>query len=180
MKLITERLILRPLKIFDANEIVEGLNNLNVTRWLFAVKYPYTIKDAKSWIKHTQVEFRKKKKEGYHFGIELKKEKKIIGGIGLDIKGDYKASVGYWINERYWKNGYGSEALKLILDFAFEKLKLQRLEAGVFVGNSTSGKLLEKFGAKKEGLKRKSQKCKADGKIKDEYIYGLLKEDYKK
>jgi RimJ/RimL family protein N-acetyltransferase len=52
------------------------------------------------------------------------------------------------------------------------------LEAGVVCRKSSSAKLLEKFGAKQEGLKRKSRICKADGKIKDELIYGLLKEDY--
>ena len=76
--------------------------------------------------------------------------------------------------------GYGTEALGALLNFAFNKLKLRRVEAGVFFGNPASGKLLEKFGAKQEGLRRKSNRCKADGKIKDEIIYGLLKEEWKK
>lgn len=73
---------------------------------------------------------KKKKREGYPFAIYLKSEKKVIGGISLDKVDKFqgKAGVGYWLNEKYWNKGYGSEALKAILDFAFKKLKLRRIE----------------------------------------------------
>lgn len=182
MKLQTKRLILRPLKDSDAKNIVENINNLNVTKWLLVVPYPYTLKDSKKWIKENKKKWKKKKKESYGFGIELREEKSIIGGIGIHNFNKFqgKASIGYWIGEKYHKKGYGTEALDALLKFAFNKLKLRKIEAGVFAGNPSSGKLLEKFGAKQEGLKRKSDKCKADGKIKDEIIYGILKEEWKK
>ncbi len=44
----TDRLILRQWKLDDVNDVVEGLNNLNVTKWLAQVPYPYTEEDAKS------------------------------------------------------------------------------------------------------------------------------------
>lgn len=180
MKIETNKLILRPLKISDAKDILENVNNMNVSKWLLLVPYPYNLKDAKNWIKMTQIEWKKKKIESYGFAIELKKEKKIIGALGLKVKRGYKASVGYWIGEKYWRKGYGSEALNSIIKFAFDKLKLKRLEAGVFSGNPSSGKLLEKYGFKKEGYARKSELCKADGKVKDEILYGLLKDDLEK
>ena len=67
-----------------------------------------------------------------------------------------------------------------MIDFAFRTLKLNRLEAGVFAGNPSSGKLLEKFGFKEEGFKRKGARSKADGKIKDEVMYGLLRQEYRR
>ncbi len=181
MKLTTKRLILRPLKNSDAKSIFENINDIEVTKWLLVVPYPYKLKDAKDWVKHNKEKWKKRKKENYIFGIELKKEKEVIGGISLNKVDKFqgKASVGYWLGKKYWNKGYGSEALKSILDFAFKKLKLRRIEAEVFVGNPSSGKLLEKFGVKREGLKRKACRCKADSKVKDEYIYGLLKEEYK-
>ncbi len=181
MKLTTKRLILRPLKNSDAKSIAENINDLEVTKWLLVVPYPYKLKDAKEWVKHNKEKWKKRKKEDYTFGIELKEEKIIIGGIGIHKidKFQGKAKVGYWLGRKNWNKGYGSEALKAILDFAFKKLKLRRIEAGVFVGNPSSGRLLEKFGGKREGLKRKSCKCKADKKIKNEYIMGLLKGEYK-
>lgn len=181
MKLETEKLILREWKQGDQKDSIKGLNNLNVTKWLLLVPYPYTRKDANWWIKHCIEGYNKKKREKYQFAMELKEKKEVIGGIGIDKvdKLQGKASVGYWIAEPYWNKGYGSEALNEILKFAFDKLKLRRIEAGVFAGNPSSGKLLEKFGAKLEGTKRKSCVCKADGKIKDELFYGLLKEEWR-
>ena len=182
MKLETKRLILRDIKKKDANDILNNLNNLKISKWLMVVPYPYTKKDANWWVNDCEKKQRKKKRDSYEFCIELKSEKKIIGGIGLSKINYYhgKAMVGYWIGEDYWKNGYGFEALDAILRFAFNKLKLGRIEAGVFVGNPSSGKLLEKFRAKKEGIRRKARRCKADGKMKSEIIYGLLKKEWKR
>jgi len=181
MKLITKRLVLRDLKKTDAKSIVENMNNLKVSKWLLIVPYPYKLKHAADWIKSQKKYLKEKPRKDYTFGIELKEEKKIIGAIGIHKidKFQGKATTGYWLGEKYWKKGYGSEALKAILDFAFKKLKLRRIEAGVFIGNPSSGKLLEKFGAKKEGMKREAYRCKADEKIKDEVVYGLLKKEYK-
>ncbi|MEM3405846.1 MAG: GNAT family protein [Candidatus Pacearchaeota archaeon] len=180
MRIITKRLILRPLKNSDAKSIVENINDLKVSKWLLVVPYPYNLRDAKKWIKETQCEWKKRNKKEYVFGIELKEEKKVIGGIGIHKVDRFqrKAKVKYWLGRKYWNKGYGSEALKAVLEFAFKKLKLRRIEAGVFVGNIPSKKLLEKFGAKIEGIRRKSYICKADKKIKDEYVYGLLKEEF--
>ena len=181
MKLETERLILRELRKGDEEDLITGLNNLNITKWMLVVPYPYTKKDAEWWVKDCIKNYKKKDKESYPFTIELKEEGKIIGGIGLDDVNRFqgRASIGYWIAEPYWKKGYASEALNELLKFAFNKFKLRRIEANVFVGNPTSGQLLEKFGAKLEGTLRKASKCKADGKIKGDYVYGLLKEEWK-
>lgn len=182
MKLETKRLILRDWRNGDQKDTIEGINNLNITKWLLVVPYPYTKRDADWWIGHCKKKQKKGIREGYSLAIELKSEKKVIGGISLDHVDTFQgnASIGYWIAEPYWKQGFGSEALGELLKFAFNKLKLERVEAGVVVGNPSSGKLLEKFGAKQEGLKRNAIRCKADGIIKNEYVYGLLKEDWRK
>lgn len=182
MKLKTERLLLRPgnKNNKDIKDIIEGINNLNISKWLLVVPYPYKRKDALYWLnKNLKLKF-KKNKESINFFIELKKDNKIIGGIGLSKinKQQGTATIGYWLNENYHRKGYGSEALGAALKFAFLKLNLRRVNADVFVGNPSSGKLLEKFGGVKEGLKRKAVICKADGKIKDEIVYGILKEDW--
>ena len=182
MRIETKRLILREWEDKDKGDTVEGINNLNVSKWLLVVPHPYKKKDADWWINHCKEKIKKKPREGFPFAILLKSEKKVIGGISLDKidKFQGKASVGYWLNEKYWRNGYGTEAFDALLKFAFNKLKLRRVEAGVFAGNPSSCKLLEKFGAKFEGVKRKSCRSKATGKIMDELFYGLLKEEWKK
>src|SRR3989338_1208912 len=147
MKIKTKRLLLRPLRNADADSIVENVNNLNVSRWLLVVPYPYNKKSAMVWINGNKKKMRKKEKDDYSFGIEILEENKIIGGIGIHRVDSYQktASVGYWLGEKYWNKGYCSEALKAVIDFGFRKLKLNRLEASVFVGNPSSGRLLEKF-----------------------------------
>ena len=177
----TERLILRQLEMKDISDVVRNVNNIKVSKWLLVVPYPYKKKDAIFWIKSSAKKAKAKPRKDYSFGIELKESKEVIGGIGISsIKPDQgTASIGYWLGEDHWRYGYGSEALEKLLDFAFRDLKIRRLEAGVFAGNSSSGKLLEKYGFKREGYKRKAKKCKADGKIKDEIMYGLLRKEYR-
>lgn len=182
MKIKTKRLILREWAQKDKKDLIEGINNLDVTKWLLVVPYPYKNKDANWWIKHCKENIKKKPRESYDLALELRENKKVIGtfSLGKVDKIQRTATLGYWLNKKYHRQGYGTEALGELIKFAFNKLKLRRLNASVFPENLSSGKLLEKFGAKKEGLKRKSKICKADGKIKDEIIYGLLKSEWKK
>ncbi|MFH1916825.1 MAG: GNAT family protein [Nanoarchaeota archaeon] len=183
MKLETKRLVLREWDKKDANDLVEGLNNLKVTKWLAFIPHPYTKKDAEKWIDYCIENAKKgKKRNSFEFAIELKSEKKVIGGISLDkinrVQGT--AGGGIWLNAKYQGQGYGTEAFGERIRFAFTKLKLRRLENGFLKGNPSSLKMQKKFGYKIEGKKRKAFRCMADEKIKDEYITGLLKEDWKK
>ncbi len=179
MKIKTERLVLREknkktLKKEDIDDITEGIGDIEVSKWLLVVPHPYAKKDAKQWLSA------KKKKDTIDLLIELAEEKKVIGAISImRIKeSSGVAEVGYWLNTHYHKKGYGSEALAAVLDYAFNTLKLRRIEAGVLGGNPSSGKLLEKFGAVQEGIKRQAVISKASRKIHDELIYGILEKDY--
>ena len=181
MKLETERLILREWTKRDIDDLIDGLNNYEVAKWLALVPHPYTKKDAENWINYCKENAKKGKDRNYYLAIYLKSEKKVIGGIGIDKINKFHGigCGGYWINTKYHKMGYGTEALGAKLKFAFNKLKLRRVESGFFKGNTPSFKLQKKFGFKIEGLRRKGFRCKADGKLKDEYITALLKEEWK-
>jgi RimJ/RimL family protein N-acetyltransferase len=182
MELQTKRLILREWSKRDVNDLVEGLDNLAVTRWLAFAPCPYTKKGAKRWIDHC-IENAKKGggRDSYDFAIELKSEKKVIGGVSLDRINKFQGTAGggIWINVKYHKKGYGTEAFAARLNFAFDKLKLRRVENGFLRGNKASSKMLKSLGYKIEGMRRKGFRCMADGKLKDEYIMGLLKEEWK-
>ena len=174
MRLVTKRLILRPLAFKDMEDIVENLNNISVSRYLSIVPYPYTLKDAKVFIKIT-------KKSRHYFGIVLKSSGKVIGIVALMNVDSYvkNADIGYWLGEKYWRQGFSTEALKAIVKYSFRKLNLVRLQAGVAVENKASLKVLKKTGFKKEGLMRKSLRTKSTGKWHDAYEFGLLKSDIK-
>lgn len=170
----TQRLILRQWTMDDIDDIVEGLNNINVTKWLAGASFPYTIEDAKEFINKTI------NNNLYNFAIVLKSENKVIGGTQLtniDLKNG-TAGGGIWINEKYQGYGYGSEAFGARIKYAFEVLNLRRLENGYFKENEKSHKMQLRFGYKDEGIKRKRFISKATGKIEDEYITGLLREEW--
>jgi [ribosomal protein S5]-alanine N-acetyltransferase len=182
MRLLTERLLLRPFSEKDVDDLMVGINDIEVSKWLLLVPHPYKIKDAKWWINHCKESAKKRDKTSYEFALEDKADGKLIGAIGLAGIDRFQgsASVGYWVAKKYWRCGYASEALEAIIDLAFKKLKLRRIEASVFDGNPGSGKLLKKFGFDKEGVKKQAKRSRANGKIHDEIIYGLLARNYRK
>ena len=170
----TDRLILRQWKIEDADDLVEGLNNINVTKWMSHTPNPYTKKDALEFINKSIND------KLYNFAIVLKENNKVIGGTQLRnidlVQGT--ASGGIWINEKYHGHGYGREAWGARIEYAFEVLKLRRLETGFFDGNDKSWKMQKQFGYNLEGTRRKKYKCLSTGKIVDEHVTGLLKEEW--
>lgn len=181
MLLETKRLLLRPWNVNDVEDLVEGLNNIEVSKWLAFVPYPYTRRNAEEWIAYC-IENGNQGAAGssYEFAIELKAEKRVIGGISLDkisrIHGT--AGGGIWLNGNYHGQGYGAEAFGKRIEFAFHELNLRRLENGYFEGNQASLRMQRKFGYKVEGLRRKAYICMADGQIKDEYVTGLLRDEW--
>ncbi len=170
----TERLILRQWQMDDIEAMVEGLNNINVTKWLAGAPYPYTKQDAINFIQKTI------NNNLYNFAIVLKSENKVIGGTQLtniDLNNG-TAGGGIWLNEKYQGHGYGTEAFGARIKYAFEVLGLRRLENGYFKDNERSHKMQLRFGYKDEGIRRQRFLSKATGKLEDEYITGLLKDEW--
>ena len=181
MKLETNRLILRDWQDNDIDDLTEGLNNINVTKWLAFVPCPYSREDAENWIAYCTNNIKNGNKNSFEFAIELKLENKVIGGTSVENINIFHGTAGggIWLNEKYQRYGYGAEAFGEKIRFSFEELGLRRLENGFFNGNIGSQKMQEKFGYKIEGVKRKKYRCMADSEYKDEIITGLLKEEWK-
>jgi [ribosomal protein S5]-alanine N-acetyltransferase len=171
-----KKINLRSLKKKDAQSIYQNLNNRDVSRYTARIPYPYTLQDAQSFIKESQ-----KKKNVVVFGVENPETKEVIGVIDLtsiNFHNNKGAILGYWLGKKYWKQGIITEAISLILKYAFSKLKLTRVQASVMKPNKGSMKALEKHGFKQEGTLRK--KVYKNRKWLDIFIYGILKEEYKK
>lgn len=182
MELETKRLILRKPKKSDWKDILEGVGEYDIAKMLLKVPHPYTEKDAKEFIKKILKRWRQKVQDDYLFYIEFKSEKKVIGAIGIHRIDNFSKTgmTGSWVNKKYWRNGYMTEAKIAVNDFAFNVLKLRRLNSVVFKENKASNATQLKMGYKLEGMQRKSEKSLASGKIHDANIYGLLKEDWRK
>jgi len=111
------------------------------------------------------------------FIIEAK-ERKPIGYVYIDVdeknkKAEFSIAVG---EKDYWGKGYGTESVKIALDYIFDQLKLNRVFLKVLTFNLPAIKLYKKFGFKKEGTLREDV-C-LNGKYKDFIIMGLLKKEY--
>lgn len=180
MRIETDRLILRNVKKGDEESVRKNINNLKISKWLLVVPYPYKRKDADWWINHCLKKQKKKSEKDYNFGITIKPSSEVIGGIGIKLKDCGVAEIGYWLGEKYWKKGYGYEAARAVVNFGFKKMKARKISIPIFRENPASNALARKLGAKLEGILRKQAICKATGKIHDENVYGLLKEEWKK
>ena len=169
-KIKTERLILRSLKESDAETLSSLGNNKNIWANLTdSFPHPYTLEDAKNWIK-----INKEKEKIENFAITINDE--LIGMIGQEKIKDHVLTIGYWIGEPHWGKGYITEALKAFIKHLFENHEIIRIEAKVFTHNPASCRVLEKQGFTKEGLLRKREK-KVESYV-DEWIYSITREDF--
>lgn len=180
MQLKTKRLILRKPKISDWKDLMEGVGNYDVAKMTEHIPYPYSKKEALKFITWALKKWGEK--TNYTFFIEQKKEKKVIGAIALIAINKFIgiATTASWINKKYWRRGYITEAKIAVNDFAFNKLKLRRLNSLVYKDNRASNATQKKMGYKFEGTQRKAGRSKSTGKVHDINLYGLLKEDWKK
>jgi RimJ/RimL family protein N-acetyltransferase len=113
----------------------------------------------------------------YLWIVRFKENQDFIGDIGLNLSKPSKsrAEFYYSILPEYWGHGYATEAVRRIIDFSFDELKLHRLSAGVAKGNLASIRVLEKAGLIKEGVGRKILPIR--GKWYDNFSYSILEND---
>jgi ribosomal-protein-alanine N-acetyltransferase len=118
--------------------------------------------------------------QAYNFFV-FSHEDMLLGGIGLSNvrRGVAEtASLGYWIGEPHARQGYMSVALPLVLDFAFGRLHLHRVEAACLPINVPSRALLKRLGFHQEGLAR--QYLCIQGTWQDHVLFAILREDWKR
>jgi len=118
---------------------------------------------------------------GYPFFIFRNGDGRLVGGITLSNvrRGVTQAgTIGYWMGAPYAGQGLMSEAVRLMIGFAFDALRLHRLEAACIPTNSRSIHLLEKAGFRREGLFRSY--LKINGTWQDHLVFSLLEDDERK
>jgi len=115
--------------------------------------------------------------QAYNFFI-FAHDETLVGGIGLSNvrRGvSESASLGYWVGEPFARRGFMTAALPLVIDFAFERLGLHRLEAACLPSNIPSQSLLLNAGFRREGCAREYL-CIA-GKWQDHLLFAILRAD---
>ena len=119
--------------------------------------------------------------QGYNFFIFRNEDEALTGGVGLSNvrRGVAEtASLGYWIGEPFARQRYMTAALPLVIDFAFARLRLHRVEAACLPSNVPSRALLLRTGFRQEGYARLY--LLIDGKWQDHLLFAILREDWRR
>ncbi len=137
----TQRLLLRPLKISDANDVFEWVSDERVSKYM--VYNTYTdIKQVKEWLTFVEHDT-----STYNFGFERISDGKLIGSgdIGFDGK---KGSWVFGYNFRYdcWGMGYATEATKAMINYIYTNFGAKKFASDHAEPNLASGNVMKKCG----------------------------------
>jgi len=173
----TERLVLRELKKSDVSDVYEYSANPKTSEYLL-------------WEVHRSPEYTKefvdyvisKYKSGEYndWALVYKHDNKMIGTCGftkIDQENNV-AEIGYVINPNYWNMGIATEAAEAVIEFAFNKMAMNRVEAKFMYGNDASLSVMKKLGMKFEGYHRDMLLVK--GKYRTIGYAAILRSEYEK
>lgn len=167
----TERLILRKVRMEDAPVYYDRIGSREaVTR--FMLWDPH--KDLSESVASMEKALRRYA-EGrcYRWGIVLPADDSIIGILELLRFDEEKGtcSFAYMLSDDFWGRGYGTEALKAALDFAFREMEVKAVEADHFAVNAVSGAVMRKAGMNYVGTE--PGKYEKNGVLHDAQIYRI-------
>jgi RimJ/RimL family protein N-acetyltransferase len=183
--LIGERIYLRAVTEEDLPNYFSWLDDQETTRWMQRGIYPNNMEDMKSYYSSMQqggnmlLAIIKKAEHTEDMKNPLCVEKHI-GNISLsNLHPTFRtAEISIIIGEQVRGCGYGTEAIKLLVDHAFTRMNLNRLQAGAVVKNIGCIRAFEKAGFQKEGILRQAYYC--EGEYQDVQIMSILKDDWRR
>ncbi|HET6872167.1 MAG TPA: GNAT family N-acetyltransferase [Sporolactobacillaceae bacterium] len=172
----TERFLLRKMTINDAGDMFDYFSNDEVTKYYDLDTFT-SISQAVELIE--RMNERLDSGTGIRWGIIVKETNRLIGSCGyhsIEIE-HLKAEIGYEINPAYWGRGVMTEILPAVVEFAFNEMHLNRIEAMFHPDNIGSKKVLKKVGFQQEGILRERYFHKQS--LTDIIIVSLLKREWK-
>lgn len=163
---------LRALRHDDLPHFVRWINDPETRRFMM-MRYPLSATEEENWWEGFV-----KRKGDHIFAIEAG-DGTYIGNIGLhDIQPENRrALLGIIIGEKaYWGQGYGTDAIRAMLGWAFGYLNLHRVSLTVYAYNERAIRCYEKSGFRHEGSMRQARYV--DGKYYDELVMGVLRDEF--
>jgi len=171
----TPRLVLRPFTSADADALFALHSSAVVLRYW----------DAPPWVDRARAEQFiatcaqiADEGSGARLALELASDASFVGWCGLTRwNPEYRsASLGYCLDVAAWGHGYATEAGRAVLEWAFEALDLNRVQAETDTRNAASAHVLEKLGFLREGTLRED--CVVNGEVSDSWVYGLIRREW--
>jgi len=168
---------LRPYQVSDIDSLYEAVRESipEISVWMDWCHADYSIEESRAWIESQPEKLGKG--TDYNFAIFDSSNGSYLGGCGLnDI--DYSnrvANLGYWVKTSQTRKGIATAVTLLLARFAFDELKLNRVEIVIVVGNIASERVAEKTGATKEGVLR--NRLMVNGNPSDATMFSLIPRD---
>lgn len=175
--LLTERLVLRDISLADADDVFTFAGDPVVQQWDGGPVNDVAI--VAEWIEKDRAAAAEWKQ--FVWGITLKPSDTVIGRVSLGswAKHNNYAEIGYDLAKAYWRRGIGSEAVLAVVRFAFDVLRLHRVQAFPTMDNVASLRLLEKLGFVHEGTNREILLLD-DGLYHSVGQYSMLEQEYRR
>ncbi|QZK90364.1 GNAT family N-acetyltransferase [Flavobacterium sp. CHNK8] len=145
----TDRLLLREMKLSDAEALFEMDRNPNVHQYLWN-KPVKDISEVHATIESVQLQYINNNIG--RFVMVLKENQELIGWAGLKFNTEivnnkiHFYDIGYRLDEKFWGKGYASEASFAWLDYGFKTMKIPVMEAAAHTDNIASNRILQKIG----------------------------------
>ncbi len=154
-RILTRRLVLRPPRAGDDARVFELFANWNVVRFLSAPPWPYSREDA-----HAFVQLRIPPEQTDSITCAITHQGALIGAIDVirkpasQVQRDDGYSLGYWLGEPFWGEGFMSEAARGFVAHFFAVKPDEVLFSGAFSENAASLRIQEKLGFRRDGENR--------------------------
>jgi RimJ/RimL family protein N-acetyltransferase len=150
----TPRLLLRPGFPEDDPALAAAIADEAIVKHLAVVPWPYTLRDAEAFLASPRDPVLPSLLVFERTGGAPE----LVGYCSLKRRPSGAVELGYWIARAYWGRGFATEACSALIDIA-RTLGLPRLEAGHFIDNPASGRVLEKLGFEALGIIAPRMSC---------------------
>ena len=170
-KLVGERIYLSPRNAEDVEQFTEWLNDFDVTDYIGNSSQVISLDGEKKYLEENELEC--------GFVIVTLDEDKMIGTISLENinRVNQTAELGIFIGDKnYLSKGYGTEAIKLILDYGFNYLNFHNIMLKLLSANERALNCYKKCGFKEMGRRRESKYV--NGKLYDDIYMDILKNEF--
>lgn len=171
-----EAIKLRELMYKDQENYYKLMSDPEVNRYLSDEDVPESVEDAIYEIKYWSGLFYKK--HSIFWALTDSATDNLIGTVGFNSWSfnNQRAEISYDLMHELWRKGIMTKALTAVLQFAFQQMDLNRIEARTMLNNTASQNLLCKLGFQKEGVLRNYRKIR--GQFIDVVLFSLVRQDY--
>ena len=173
---ITNQINLTQLQLSDAVSIFNLIDSQReyLGKWLPFVEFTKELSDTENFVKSIV----NAPQDKFEYVFAIKNADEFIGLVGFKDtdRANQKTEIGYWLSEKYQKQGIITKSVERLCEFAFAELGMNRIQVKCAIGNEPSSKIPRRLGFKFEGIERQGELL-TGGVFADLEIYSKLKSD---